>query len=101
MTNALLLLSDDGAAETWRPTTLRKVGKDERFLESIISKEPELLGFDPYLSAVRGPFVVFRQLSVETPLGKVVRPDLVLFSESGHVVVVELKLEDNPELKDR
>lgn len=83
------------------PTTIRALGHDEAFLEARIAEHPDLLGMESLASGIQGPFRVFRQLSLPTPSGRVVSPDLVLVSRSAHLVVVEVKLADNPELKSR
>jgi hypothetical protein len=85
----------------WRPTTLRGLGYHESFLEQIVATNPDVLGLDPYETGITKSVVAFRQTQLPTPTGRVVIPDVVLLSESGHIVVVEAKLGDNPELKDR
>jgi hypothetical protein len=52
-------------------------------------------------SDIEGSFVAFRQLDVRAPNGRSIYPDIVYLWQSGHVVVAEVKLADNPELKDR
>lgn len=91
----------EGGIEAWKPTTLRALGKNEKFLEELLAKSPELLGFEPYRTGIRGPFQVFQQVTLETPQGREVFPDIVMLSQSGHVVIVEVKLGDNDELRDR
>jgi hypothetical protein len=70
-------------------------------LEQVVAADPQLLGLDPYETGVSGQIVAIRQARLSTPTGRVVMPDVVILSESGHMVVVEAKLADNPELKDR
>jgi hypothetical protein len=89
------------ACVPWRATTLRTIGRGERFLEEVIAANPSILGLEDLRTHVRGRYVKFRQLSLDTPQGRSVRPDVVFLTESGHVVVVEAKLCDNPELSDR
>jgi hypothetical protein len=95
------MIGADGAPRPWRSTTLRQIGKDESFLEKLIAADPLLLGLDPYESGITGRIVAFRQAQLLTPTGRTVIPDVVLLSETGHIVVVEAKLGDNPELKGR
>jgi hypothetical protein len=90
-----------GSARLWRKTTLRQLGKDEKYLEALVAADPTLLGLDPYETGISGNLVTFRQTRLETPTGREVIPDVVLLSESGHVVVVEAKLIDNADLRDR
>ncbi len=96
-----LLLVDDSRTHAWTPTTVRSLGKNEEYLESLIGKAPELLGLEDYRTHVKGPYAAFHQLGVETPSGQTVAPDIVFLTASGHVVVVEVKLADNEELRGR
>lgn len=91
----------DAAPVRWEGTTLRALGHDETFLECVVAKDPQLLGLDPYETGVSGRVVSMRQARLTTPMGREIRPDVVVISESGHIVLVEAKLADNPELKDR
>lgn len=50
---------------------------------------------------IEGPFRAFTQISLRALNGRIIAPDLVLLTRSGHIVVVEVKLADNPELRDR
>jgi len=95
------LIGADGASRPWRSTTLRQIGKDESFLEQIVAADPGLLGLNPYETGVGGHVVAFRQKLLSTPDGRTVIPDIVLLTDTGHVVVVEAKLGDNPELRGR
>jgi hypothetical protein len=83
------------------PSRLRALGKDEIFLESIIAQHPGLLGLENRRTGIYGPFVCFRQVPLKTPAGRLVYPDVVILASSGHFIVVEVKLGDNAELKDR
>jgi hypothetical protein len=83
------------------PRRLRSLGKNEEFLESIIAQHPDLLGLENRRSGIYGPFSCFRQVALRTPAGREVYPDVVLLTSSGHFIVVEVKLGDNAELKDR
>jgi hypothetical protein len=95
------LIGADGASRPWRSTTLRQIGKDENFLEEIVAVDPGLLGLNPYETGVGGQVVAFRQKPLSTPDDRMVIPDIVLLTDTGHVVVVEAKLGDNPELRGR
>jgi hypothetical protein len=96
-----LLLIREGHRARWTPTTIRKLGRNEDFLEELIGKAPELLGLEDLRTHVKGPYAAFHQLDVETPSKQNVAPDIVFLTESGHVVVVEVKLADNDELRGR
>ena len=87
--------------ERWLPTTLDQLGKHEEFLEDVLATSPELMGLETRRTGVRGPFKCFRQVSMQTPLGRGILPDIVMFAASGHVIVVEVKRYVNPELRDR
>lgn len=88
-------------AESWHPTLLSKLGKDEAFLQKSIAAEIELLGIQTLRSGIAGPYAIFQELPLSTPTGRAVRPDVVALAASGHVIVVEVKLSNNPELRDR
>jgi len=92
---------DDNRVSRWLPTTLRSQGKDEAYLERVIVSDPLVLGLDPYVTGIGTSFAVYQQTWLDSPSARALRPDVVLLSETGHVVVVEVKLEDNPELRDR
>jgi hypothetical protein len=76
---------------------------DEKFLERVIAAQPELLGIgnSDDDSDIEGPFVSFTQVGLKALNDRIIYPDLILLWQSGHVVVVEVKLIDNPELRDR
>ena len=99
-TSAPLLLTDDGYVR-WQTCTPRECGKDERFLEKVIGAHPQLLGLEDRRTNVHGPYVAFHQLRLDTPQGRTACPDIVFLTESGHIIVVEVKLSDNGELGDR
>ena len=83
------------------PTTVRKIGQNEEFLEDMIATHPELLELENDGSGNRGPFIVCRQSDILNAFDRTVIPDLVIFSPSGHISIIEVKLNDNPELRDR
>jgi hypothetical protein len=83
------------------PRKLRSLGKDEKFLENIIAQNPELLGLESRRTGIYGPYVCYQQVSLTTPANRAINPDIVILSASGHLIVVEVKLGDNPELRNR
>jgi len=93
--------SPSGDRETWFPTTLPRLGKHEDFLEERLAENPELLGISSRRTGIQGPYVVFRQLPLPTPSEREIYPDIVLLTASGHLVVVEVKLGTNTELRNR
>lgn len=92
---------DDQLVSPWQATTLRAQGRNESYLERLIASDPLVLGLDPYLTGLGTDFVAFCQTTLQSPTVRPLRPDVVLLSATGHVVIVEVKLEDNPELRDR
>jgi hypothetical protein len=93
--------SPSGDRETWFPTTLPRLGKHEDFLEERLAENPELLGISSRRTGIHGPYAVFRQLPLRTPSEREIYPDIVLLTASGHLVVVEVKLGTNTELRNR
>lgn len=87
--------------QRWKRTTFRQLGYSESTLEELIANHPDVLGLDPYETGVGAKMVSFRQQTLSTPTGRTVTPDIVFLSETGHIVVVEVKLEDNRELAGR
>ncbi len=85
----------------WESTTLTEIGKNEEFLEDIIAKNPEIIGFDAIQEGIYGPFRTYRQISFNISQGRKVIPDVVILSASGHIILVEVKKYGNPELNDR
>ena len=83
------------------PTTVRELGKDEQFLEDLIAAHPALLELETNIEGVKGPFRIFSQNDFVNALDKSIIPDLTILCASGHVIIVEVKLSDNPELRDR
>ena len=90
-----------GVMEFWHPTTLDVLGKNEEFLEDTIADAPELLRMENRSTGIHGPYVPFRQLEFTTPQDRSIRPDIIFLAASGHVIVVEVKLYTNAELRDR
>ena len=83
------------------PTELHRIGKSEEFLENAIVQTPKLLCLESRRTGIREPFVAFQQLPLTTPTGRVVFPDIIFLSASGHVIVVEVKLSINQVLRQR
>jgi hypothetical protein len=94
------LLTETGCVR-WKAHTLRQLGKDEHFLEAVIGANPKLLGLEDRRTNIHGRYVAFHQRPLTTPLGRRVVPDVIFLTESGHIIVVEVKLAENPELSNR
>ncbi len=99
--SAIIHWMPSGQTDQWHPTTLDKLGKNESFLEEALVKSPVLMGLESRRTGIRGPFNLLQQVCMQTPAGRGIRPDIVIFAASGHVIVVEAKLYVNPELRDR
>ncbi len=95
------VLKSDGTTDQWLPQTIDRLGKDEQFLEDVIANNPSLLGIESRATGIYGPMVPFRQLTFHTPQGRIIRPDILFLTASGHPVIVEVKLHRNAELHDR
>lgn len=110
MASLLVERGAQGRIETWQRVhvkELRLVGVSdahyETFLEDAIADDPSLLGYgaDHDASRVQGPFVAFRQKSLKSFNANSITPDIVILCASGDVLVVEVKLFGNSELRDR
>ncbi len=101
MRMTIAVQGQDGAAALWEPTTLDQLGKHEDYLEATLSRTPELLCLETKRTGIYQPFAVFNQLELGTPQGRTIYPDITLLTASGDVVIVEVKLFANPELRDR
>jgi hypothetical protein len=100
MSNQLLHWHEDGS-RCLRQTTLTDLSKSEEFLEEVIYDNFDLLGLEQGQIGIRGPFQCWRQVSLNTPGGRTIYPDIVAISASGHLIVVEVKLSTNSELTSR
>jgi hypothetical protein len=78
-----------------------QIGRCEKDLEVVLAETPALLCLESKRGGVYGPYAVFSQLEFATPLGRGLIPDLVLLAASGDIVIVEVKLFANPELRNR
>lgn len=109
----LFIRSSSGELQRWTRTTIQKLREvlpagtlersDEAFLEDLVVQQPELLGIgtsDDDSDFVL-PFRCFRQCALPALNGRTIFPDIIVLSQSGHAAVVEVKLESNPELRDR
>lgn len=97
----IVLYTADGKAELWNPTILSKICKDEKYLDNTLANNPELMGLESRRTGIRGPFKVFSKLQLKTPQGRSIVPDIVILSASGHIIVVEVKVFENTQLKNR
>jgi len=80
---------------------LDQIGKYEADLEAALSETPELLCLETKRTGIYTPFAVFNQLALPTPMGREIYPDITLLTASGDVVIVEVKLFANPEMRNR
>ena len=101
MKPAIAIKGADGTTARWTPTTLDQLGRSEEYLESVLADMPELFLSQTGQARISRPYAVFRQLHFSGPQERAVKPDIVLLAASGDVVIVEVKLFANPELRDR
>lgn len=101
MRTTIAIGGTDGVTVLWKPTTLDQIGKYEADLESALSQTPELLCLETKRTGIYAPFAVFNQLALPTPMGREIYPDITLLTASGDVVIVEVKLFANPEIRNR
>jgi len=66
----------------------------EAALEDVISRFPGLLGLE-------GRWKAFRQCQLPRASQSAIRPDIILLSDQGNLVVVEVKVQGNDELRNR
>lgn len=101
MKTTIVTCEPDSTKIVWLPTTLDQIGKKEQYLESVIAETPELLSLETRKTGIYGPYAVFRQLTFTTPQSRQIIPDILIVTASGNIIVVEVKLFANPELRDR
>jgi len=101
MRMTIAIQGSDGVPQLWEPTTLDQLDKYEADLEAALSRSPALLCLESRRTGIYGPFAVFNQLALGTPLGREIYPDITLLTASGDVVIVEVKRFINPELRER
>ena len=97
----IVICRADGRFDAWKPSTLDQLGKHELFLEDAIVAQPSLLGLGSLRTGIEPPWKIFRRAALETPTGRSIEADVMLFCASGHIVIVEVKRACNPELRDR
>jgi hypothetical protein len=91
----------DGTLQCWQASTLRDVGLLERALEDAIAAEPALLALHD-VGIWFHEVAVIRQPRLDAVVGRGTRhPDLLLLTNTGDVVLVEVKRLGNPELRGR
>lgn len=100
-TPAIARWSPNEIQETWFPTELHRIGKNEEFLQRAIERSPELLALGSRRTGIHGSFVPFLELPLPTPTGRIIYPDITFLTGSGHIVIVEVTLSVNPELRER
>ena len=84
----------NGTFRLYEPVSIRELGFSEADLESFIASHLEMLGI---AELVAGPYRVFPQCVLP---GRV-RTDLLVVTAAGELWVIEVKLQDNPELRGR
>jgi hypothetical protein len=91
----------DGQVTSWKPTTIRALGRDEGFLQNLVATSPNVLGLSTRETRIMGEWKTFREVILRAADGRDIRADVVALTGSGDVVVVEVKLADNRDLRGR
>ncbi|TVQ96858.1 MAG: hypothetical protein EA399_14980 [Desulfovibrionales bacterium] len=100
MTNPIIIETNpDGSTVPFVEKSVRALGKNEEYLEEVIASHPELLELELIKNGILPK--VFRQRELKNTLENTVVPDIILLFPTGDVVIVEVKLMDNPELRSR
>ena len=97
----IIRMNEDGSSCRLTATKLSGIGQNEEYLEAVIASHPELLELPAQLDGTHEPYVVIRQQQLRNALQATIIPDLLVFTASGHNVLVEVKLGDNPDLRNR
>ena len=95
---SIVMQGPEGDFGLWRYRPLDELGLKEGDLESAIVAQPKALVIDP-LELLVGEMAVYAQ-PVLSFRGSVRKPDVVIVTDHGDVVVVEVKRLVNPELRD-
>lgn len=95
-----IVVHADGAHLVWTATTLDAIGLNEAALEGAIATRPAALLLDP-IGLMHERVAVFGQRRMRSGGGQTDIPDLVVLTDHGDVVVVEVKRLVNPELRGR
>lgn len=110
MHSVLFEQNTEGKPTTWSRVRVRELvladtttSLGETYLENAIAAQPELIcppSSDPD-HRVSGPFVPFTQVRLPAFSGGSIFPDLVVLCGSGDILVAEVKLYDNQDLRNR
>ena len=96
--NSIVIQGSEGDFQLWRFRPLDELGLKEEDLENAIVAQPQALVIDP-LEMLSGKIAAYAQ-TVLSFGGSVRRPDVVIVTDHGEVVVVEVKRSINDELRD-
>ena len=89
-----------GQVLRYEPRTLSDVGRVEADLERMLADEPQLLLLEE--AGVHYQNInIATQVSLASPSGRGLVPDILAVTDSGEVIVVEVKKNGNPELNGR
>ena len=97
---ASIIVRTEGAYTAWTASTLDALGLKEEALEAAIVDRPAALVLDP-IGLMHDRVAVFSQRRLRSGGGQTDIPDLILLTDHGDVVVVEVKRLVNPELRGR
>lgn len=96
----ILTLQSAGVTLRWTPTDLASQKLLEADLEEAIANEPELLCLAD-AGVIYNRLAVFRQVQIGATAGHTAIPDLLMLTDYGDVIVVEVKRGVNRELRGR
>ncbi len=100
MSDTFVLQSVDGHFVQWRSSSLVSLGLKEADLESAIVAQPGPLVLDQ-LDLLFDRVVVYDQKRLRSGSGHRSIPDVIILTDHGDIVVVEVKRLGNPELRGR
>jgi hypothetical protein len=98
--DSILLQLPDGNFESWHYRPLNELGLGEIALETAILAQPASLVLDP-LNVLHGKVAVYDQRHFQSGSGQRSIPDVILLTDHGDVMVVEVKRLGNRELRGR
>jgi hypothetical protein len=100
MSETMVVRAADGTFTAWHASTLSALGLVEADLEAAIIAEPGALILGP-IGLLFEHAVVFNQRRMQSGSGHTSIPDVIIVTDHGDIVVVEVKRLENPELRGR
>ena len=100
MDEIIVIQTPDGSFLPWRAASLAKLQLGEKALEAAIVAEPGPLILNP-IELLHGSVAVYEQRGLQSGSGHTSIPDVILITDHGDIVVVEVKRLGNPDLRGR